>query len=209
MTEDSLELQEVSKSLSRGETPQLWRTFFPREELPKGLDIGDREGLELATEQARGGGLPGDEERLRRKYKDLRNGYGGLAWREVGAGLLRIYGLDAGRQVAEMLAEVRQVHDTLKLKAEALPAVRQTYYHNVGEWTEGNGHADQVMIGAAREMAGALELGELDPQEFHLRKIGLVLQAMAVHDADWSLVDKKTQMRVNGEELFGIAAQNL
>lgn len=187
------------------------RMFFPIALLPEGLRLPDSkaEGLSLGVEQARWLGLPGDEERLREHYQERKSGYGELAWREVGERIADVFGPGDRRAVDGMLREVRRVHDHFYKKAAALPPERQTYYHNVSVWEKGTGHADQAAIHAARELIGALQTGILNRDDFSLDRFGLVLQAMMVHDADWSLVDKKSEIQESGTELFRIRPQDL
>lgn len=207
----SREIGEGIGAATETQARPMRRQFFPTELLPEGLKLPDPEakGLWLGIEQARWKGLPGDEERLRERYQDRKSGYGELAWREVGERLGAIYERRDRRRVVQMLREVRRVHDHFYEKASALPHERQTYYHNISRWEVGTGHADQAAIQAARELIGAMEVGELDKDKFSLDRFGLVLQAMVVHDADWSLVDKKREIRESGTELFGIDPQDL
>ncbi|OGY21132.1 MAG: hypothetical protein A3A65_03545 [Candidatus Chisholmbacteria bacterium RIFCSPLOWO2_01_FULL_49_14] len=212
MSEDlSKEFGEGSVVATETRVRPMQREFFPKAILPAELKLPDlkHEGLTLVTEQARWLGLPGDEERLRQRYGDRRSEFGELAWRELGERIASVYGSRSRREVAKLLKEVRGVHDRFYEKASALPVERQTYYHNVSRWEEGTGHADQVTIQAARELVGALESGELDEDRFSLDRFGLILQAMMVHDADWSLVDKKQEIQVSGTELFGIKPEDL
>lgn len=184
-------------------------TFFPRSLLPAELKLGEEDGWWLVTEPAKWGGLPGDEGRLRGKYVDQEAKYGKLAWREIQERLVSIYGQEQAADVRQALADVKAVHDDLLNKVEQLPPERQSYYHNISRWEEASGHADQVMINAARELIGALELNELDKAEFTTREIARVLMAMAVHDADWSLADSKAEMRENSDELFNLPKDSL
>lgn len=197
----------------QGETQRSCSAFFRLDQLPlgemrEGLKNEGKEGIELDIRQAEWLGFNGDAERLRDLHGAERR-YGEAAWMEVEERLSVIFGDGSQEKVSEMLAEVRKVHDGLVAEEEKLSIERKTYYHNVSTWEEASGHADQITLHTARELVGALELGDLDPNIFDLEKMGIVLQAMVVHDTDWSVFSKKDELLVNGSVMFGINVGNL
>jgi hypothetical protein len=191
-------------------------TYFTSElraTIPKGLEeldpMSNLQGLWLVTEQAQWLGFPSDEERLRLLFQNNETPYGQLAWQEIKDRLEKIYGLESTDHIQETLSLVRKVHNDLLAKSLALPPQRQSYYHNVSPWNEGTGHANQVTINAARELVGALELGELNKSIFTPEDFGLVLMAMTIHDADWSVASSKAEIANNAGGLFKIPQDSL
>ena len=162
------------------------------------------DGLWLAVGQATWLGPPGDQNRLKNIYGP-EVPYGQAAWSEISDRLAEIY---PGRQpeMTAMLDQAKVVHDDFLARVLTLPPHRRTYYHNISDWAAGSGHADQVMIAAARELIGAVSVAELPVNKFSLRQFGIVLKAMAVHDADWSLVDSKQEMN-HHPDILAVVAQ--
>jgi len=182
--------------------------FFPAGNLPvsPGRQIAEG-GLWLAVAQASWLGLPGDRDRLKNIYGP-EVPYGQAAWREISDRLAKIYP-GQRQEMTAMLNQARAVHDDFLSRVRKLPPHRQTYYHNISQWAAGSGHADQVMIAAARELIGAASVAELPVNKFSLRQFGIVLKAMAVHDADWSLVDSKQEMSSRPSEVFAVQKEDL
>lgn len=171
--------------------------LFPPAELPAGLF--QEPGIRLSTAQAVWHGLPGDRKRL---AADENGSYGSKVWAEITQRLNILYP-DSSEAISRMLGRVKTVHDAYLKKSAKLPPHRKTYYHNLSAWEKAEGHADQAAIGTAREIIGALAIGDVKVDAFPLERLGAILQAMMLHDIDWDLADSKQEARSHVVSLLG------